>query len=71
MIIERVNFKMKKGNIFDTFSEFRKTGKAKMNKIGIGRSKPKPKMKCFLNEMSDNKATGHSHTNVSITVSNT
>ena len=42
-----------------------------MNKIGIGRSKPNSKMKCFLNAMSDNKVTDQSHMDVDITVSNT
>ena len=70
MIIEKLKFKVKKSNISDKFSKFRKAVKSKMNKIGIGGSKPKSKMKCFLNAMSDNKVTDQSHMNVSITVSN-
>ena len=62
---------MKKSNTSDKFSKFRKAVKSKMNIIGIGSSKPKSKMKCFLNAMSDNKVTDQSHMDVDITVSNT
>ena len=38
---------MKKSDISDKSSKFRKAVKTRMNRVGIGSSKSKPKMKCF------------------------
>ena len=61
---------MKKSDISDKFSKFRKSVKANMNKIGIGGSKSKSKMKRFLNAILDSEITEQSQLDIDANISN-